>query len=147
MNQLWRPESLSQLQASWKEFFMPFTNISLKKGKPLEYRRTLMEQVYLSMRETIAIPENDRFATITELEIGNFNSSGDYAGIGRTDEVVFIQITLNAGRTIEQKKSLYAEIAKRLKADPGVRPEDIVISLLEVASEDWSLGNGVAQYA
>ena len=126
---------------------MPFTHISLKKGKSPEYRRTLMEQVYLAMRETIDCPENDRFATITELETGNFNNSGDYVGIERSDDIVFIQITLNVGRTIEKKKALYAEIAKRLKADPGVRSEDVVISLLEVAKEDWSLGNGVAQYA
>ena len=98
---------------------MPFTRISLKKGKAPEYRSTLMEQVYLAMRETIGIPENDRFATITELETGNFNNSGDYAGIDRSDDVVFIQITLNAGRTVEKKKALYAEIAKRLETDPS----------------------------
>ncbi len=126
---------------------MPYTHISLKKGKSLEYRSTLMEQVYLAMRETIAIPKNDRFATITELGAGNFNTSGDYAGIDRSDDIVIIQITLNAGRTVEQKKALYAEIAKRFKAELGDRPEDIVISLVEVAKEDWSLGNGVAQYA
>lgn len=126
---------------------MPFTRISLKKGKTPAYRRTLMEQVYLAMRETIEIPENDRFATITELETNNINNSGDYAGVDRSDDVVFIQITLNAGRTIEQKKALYAEIAKRLEEDPGIRPEDVVINLLEVSKEDWSLGNGKAQYA
>jgi len=126
---------------------MPFTRISLKKGKTPAYRRTLMEQVYLAMRETIEIPENDRFATITEIETNNFNNSGDYAGVDRSDDVVFIQITLNAGRTIEQKKALYAEIAKRLEEDPGIRPEDVVINLLEVSKEDWSLGNGMAQYA
>ncbi len=126
---------------------MPFTQISLSKGKPIEYRQALMEEIYLAMRETIGSPENDRFATITELEPTNFNSSGNYAGIERSDDVVFIQITLNVGRTTEQKKALYAEIARRLAADPGVRPEDVVISLIEVATEDWSLGNGVAQYA
>lgn len=126
---------------------MPFTHISLKKGKSPAYRSALMEQVYLAMRETIGIPENDRFATIAELEIENINNSGNYAGIDRSDDVVFIQITLNAGRTVEKKKALYAEIAKRLEADPGVRPEDVVISLVEVEKEDWSLGNGVAQYA
>ena len=126
---------------------MPFSQISLKKGKSPEFRSTLMEQIYLALRETMAIPEHDRFATITELEPGNFNNSGNYGGIERSDEIVFIQITLNAGRTVEQKKALYAEIAKRLKADPGIRPEDIVINLIEVASEDWSLSNGIAQYA
>jgi len=98
---------------------MPFTQIQLKKGTSSEFRRTLMEQVYLAMRETISIPEDDRFATITELEPSNFNNSGDYAGIERSENVVFIQITLNKGRTVEKKKALYADIAKRLSADPG----------------------------
>ena len=126
---------------------MPFTQIQLRKGKSAEFRSTLMEQIYLAMVETISIPEDDRFATITELESGNFNNSGNYAGIDRSDDVVFIQITLNKGRDIEKKKALYAAIAKKLSADPGIRPEDIVISLVEVAMEDWSLGNGIAQYA
>ncbi len=126
---------------------MPMTRISLKKGKSPEYRRALMEQVYLAMRETISIPEDDRFATITELEPGNFNNSGNYIGIDRSEDIVFIQIIINKGRTTEKKKALYAKIAKRLEADPGVRPEDVVINLLEVSPEDWSLGNGIAPYA
>lgn len=126
---------------------MPFTQISLKKGTSPEHRTALMEQVYLAMRESIGIPEDDRFATITELEPGNFNNSGNYAGVDRSDDIVFIQITLNHGRTVEAKKALYAAIARRLADDPGVRPEDVVVSLVEVAPEDWSLGNGVAPYA
>ena len=126
---------------------MPFTQISLKKGKSQAFRSALMEEIYIAMRESIGIPEDDRFATITELEPGNFNSSGNYAGVNRTEDVIFIQITLNTGRTVELKKALYAAVAKRLSNNPGVRPEDIVISLIEVAKEDWSLGNGEAQYA
>ena len=126
---------------------MPFTQISLLKGKSLDYRRDLMEEVYLAMRDSINIPENDRFATITELEDGNFNNSGDYLGINRSDDIVYIQITLNGGRTSDKKKALYAKIAERLQAKLGIRTEDIVISLLEVSPEDWSLGNGEAQYA
>ena len=126
---------------------MPFTQISLKKGTSADFRAALMEEIYLAMRESIGIPEDDRFATITELEPGNYNNSGDYVGIDRSDDVVFIQITLNTGRSVELKKALYAEIASRLSKNPGVRPEDIIISLVEVAKEDWSLGNGEAQYA
>jgi len=126
---------------------MPLTQISLKKGKSIEYRQALMEQVYLAMREAIDAPEDDRFAIVTELEDGNFNNSGNYLGIERSADIVFIKITLNRGRTTEKKKALYAAIAERLSSNPGVRPEDIVISLCEVAMEDWSLGNGIAQYA
>ena len=126
---------------------MPFTQISLRKGKPLDYRRDLMEEVYLAMRESINIPENDRFATLTELEDNNYNNSGDYLGISRSDDIVYIQITLNGGRTTDKKKALYAKIAERLNTKIGIRVEDVVISLLEVSPEDWSLGNGEAQYA
>ena len=126
---------------------MPLTQISLRKGKSLEYRRELMEQIYLAMRDSIGIPENDRFATISELEDGNFNNSGDYLEISRSNDIVFIQITLNSGRTTEQKQTLYKTIAQRLNTSLDIRPEDICISLLEVAKEDWSLGNGIAQYA
>jgi phenylpyruvate tautomerase PptA (4-oxalocrotonate tautomerase family) len=126
---------------------MPFTHIALAEGKPVEYRNALMEQIYLAMRETIAIPEDDRFATISEHKPENLNNSGDYLGVDRSDDVVFIRITLNQGRTVDQKKALYAMIAKNLAADPGVRPEDLVITLIEVGPQDWSLGNGLAQYA
>ena len=126
---------------------MPFTQISLKKGTSAEFRRALMEEIYFAMRESIGIPEDDRFATVSELELGNYNSSGNYAGISRSDDVVFIQNTLNAGRTVELKNALYAEIARRLSKNPGVRSEDIVISLVVVAKDNWSLGNGEAQYA
>ncbi len=126
---------------------MPFSQISLQKGTTQEFRSTLMEEVYLAMREAIAIPEDDRFATITELEPGNFNNSGNYAGVERSENIVFILITLNAGRSVEAKKALYAAIARRLHDELGVRPEDVVVNLVEVAAEDWSLGNGIAQYA
>lgn len=126
---------------------MPFTQITLAEGKSDAYRTALMDGVYLSMRETIASPEEDRFATVSELPSVNINNSGDYAGVDRSDDIVFIQITLNAGRTTDQKKALYAAIARNLEANPGVRKEDIVINLVEVALEDWSLGNGEATYA
>ncbi len=126
---------------------MPFTQISLKKGTTAVFRQTLMEEIYLAMRETIAIPEHDRFATITELDPENINNSGNYAGIDRTDGIVFVQITLNSGRTVEQKQALFSAIARRLHESLAIRPEDVFVSLVEVAKHDWSLGNGIAQYA
>jgi phenylpyruvate tautomerase PptA (4-oxalocrotonate tautomerase family) len=126
---------------------MPFTHISLAEGKPIEYRTALMEEVYLSMREAIGSPENDRFATISEHKQENINNSGNYLGIDRSEDIIFIQITLNHGRSTDQKKALYARIAERLSVNPGVRPQDLVISLSEVDPQNWSLGNGEAQYA
>ena len=126
---------------------MPFTQISMTEGKSAEYRATLMEEIYLAMRDTIAIPKDDRFATISEHKPENINNSGSYLDIDRSDDVIFIQITLNQGRSTDQKKALYSKIAERLSASLDVRPEDVVVSLIEVQPEDWSLGNGEGQYA
>ena len=68
-------------------------------------------------------------------------------GIRRTQDCVFIQLTLNAGRSLEQKKEFYKAVADGLHERLGVRREDVFINLIEVAKENWSFGNGVAQYA
>jgi phenylpyruvate tautomerase PptA (4-oxalocrotonate tautomerase family) len=103
--------------------------------------------VYRAMRETINMPEHDRFQVITDHPAEGLVYDPSYLGINRTDDVVYIQITLNAGRTLEQKKALYARIAELLAIEPGIRPEDVLINLVECAKEDWSFGNGVASYA
>ncbi len=92
---------------------MPFTQISMTEGTSAEYRATLMEEIYLAMRDTIAIPKDDRFATISEHKPENINNSGSYLDIDRSDDVIFIQITLNQGRSTDQKKALYSKIAER----------------------------------
>ena len=54
---------------------------------------------------------------------------------------------LNSGRTIEQKKNFYNAVANSLHERLGLRPEDVFINVVEVPKENWSFGNGEAQYA
>ncbi len=126
---------------------MPLIRISLRAGKPEAYRQALFDGVYGAMRETFNVPEDDQFMTITEHEASNFRYGASYLGIARSDDLVFIQITANNTRTLEQKKALFRRIAERLGEQPGIRPEDVFVSLVEVAKENWSLGHGLAQYA
>ena len=126
---------------------MPLVRIDLRQGKTPEYRRKIGDMVYRAMRETIAMPEHDRFQVITDHPADGLLYDPAYLGIHRTDDIVFIQITLNAGRSLDQKKALYARIAKLLAKEPGIRPEDVLINLVECEKENWSFGNGVASYA
>ena len=126
---------------------MPLVRIDLRQGKPPEYRHKIGDMIYRAMRETINMPEHDRFQVITDPPAEGLIYDPSYLGINRTGDVVFIQITLNAGRTLDQKKALYARIAELLAQEPGVRPEDVLINLVECAKEDWSFGNGIASYA
>jgi len=99
------------------------------------------------MRETFSVPEDDQFMAMTEHEAANFRYGTSYLGVARSDDLVFVQITANNTRTLEQKKALFRRIAELLGERPGIRPEDVFVSLVEVEKENWSLGNGLAQYA
>ena len=126
---------------------MPITRISLRRGKSADYRRTLMDQIYEAMRETFDVPDEDRFMLVSEHDEADFSFGRRYLGIDRSDDVVIIQITANNTRTLEKKKALYKRIAERLAVSPGVRQQDVMINLVEVTKENWSFGNGEAQYA
>jgi 4-oxalocrotonate tautomerase len=126
---------------------MPFTRVSLLKGKSSEYKQAVLNNVYSAMRETFNVPEDDLFMVIHEHEPDGFIYSKNYLNIERTDDFVIIQITANDSRTVEQKKALYARIAERLSQEPGIRQEDVFINLVESKKENWSFGNGIAQYA
>lgn len=126
---------------------MPLARVSLLKGKPPEYRKAILDGLYQAMRETFGVPEDDRFMLIEEYGKSNFVYGANYLGISRDDDLVIIQITVNNTRGVEQKKALFARIAAILAKSPGIRPENILVNLSEVPKENWSFGNGIAQYA
>jgi phenylpyruvate tautomerase PptA (4-oxalocrotonate tautomerase family) len=126
---------------------MPLVRISLRNGKPAPYRKAIAEGVYTALRETFNVPDEDRFITISEHADDGFIFSRTYMGIERSDDLVILQITVSNTRMVDQKKALFARIAERLAQDPGLRREDVFINLVEVVKENWSFGNGIAQYA
>lgn len=126
---------------------MPLVHISLRAGKPEAYRQAIFDGLYRAMRETFNVPEDDQFMTIREHDAGTFRYGASYGGIARTDDLVLIQISAMATRTVEQKKALFRRIAEVLGESPGIRPEDVFVNLIEGARENWSLGLGLAQYA
>ncbi len=125
---------------------MPLVRISLKRGKPAAYRRSLADGVYQAMIETFGVPVNDRFIVIHEHDGDNFSYSPDYLDIQRSEDLVLIQLTVSNTRLVDQKQKLYRGIVDRLTDAPGLRPEDIFINLVEVLPENWSFGMGEAQY-
>jgi phenylpyruvate tautomerase PptA (4-oxalocrotonate tautomerase family) len=125
---------------------MPLVRISLMKGKPAGFGEDVGRIVYEVMVDTIGVPPGDRFQVITGHDRSGLVADPGYLGIARGDGIVVIQATISEGRSVEQKKALYRRIAERLHADLDVRPEDVFINLVEVKKENWSFGNGIAQY-
>jgi 4-oxalocrotonate tautomerase len=125
---------------------MPLVRIDLLQGKPPAYRKALGEGIYRALRETFNVPENDRFMVVNEHDAANFIHAENYLDIAHTDDLVIIQITVSDTRTLAQKQALFARVAALLAEDPGLRKEDVFINLIECKKENWSFGNGIAQY-
>jgi len=137
---------------------MPLVRISLRAGKSPSYLESIGEAIHQAMVETINVPPDDRFQIFTEHPAraassarGRLSPEGlvydpGYLGIKRSDDLVVIQITLNVGRTLDQKRALYRALAAKLAEDPGLRKEDVLVGLVEVPKENWSFGNGEMSY-
>lgn len=126
---------------------MPLVRIALQKGKSAEYREAVSRNVHRAMVENINIPHEDRFQLITEHDSHTLIYDPEYLDIHRTDDIIIIQITISIGRSVDIKRALYARIAELLHESPGRRKEDVFINIIEVAKENWSFGDGIAQYA
>jgi phenylpyruvate tautomerase PptA (4-oxalocrotonate tautomerase family) len=126
---------------------MPLVRIDLPVGKPAEYRSVLGEVVYDAMIATLNVPKDDRFQVVSEHASVDLVIDPAYLGIQRTKDTLLIQATLNDGRTVDQKRAFYKAIGDGLHERVGLRREDVFISLVEVKKENWSFGNGEAQYA
>jgi phenylpyruvate tautomerase PptA (4-oxalocrotonate tautomerase family) len=126
---------------------MPLARIDLPAGKPADYRSAVGDTVYQAMIRVLNVPKDDRFQVIAEHSVADLVIDPNYLGIHRSADAIVIQVTLNEGRTVEMKKAFYKAIADGLHERLGLRREDVFINLVEVKKENWSFGNGEAQYA
>jgi len=125
---------------------MPIVRIDLREGTSLDYRNALGDGVQRAMIEAFALPPDDRFQVITEHPPEGLSYDRTYLGIQRFDNIVLAQITMSTGRKPQQKRKFFQRMAEILAESPGLKPQDLVINLVEFAWENWSFGNGEVQY-
>ncbi len=125
---------------------MPLVKIWSRKPRTTEQLRVMGDAVHQALVSTANVPEKDRFQILRALDADQIVADRTYADCDRSDDQVIIEITLNAGRSLEIKKALYAAIARRLADELDVRPDDVLINLVEVTKENWSFGKGIATY-
>jgi phenylpyruvate tautomerase PptA (4-oxalocrotonate tautomerase family) len=124
---------------------MPLVRIDVIEGRRESDISAIGEAVHASLVSTMNVPQRDRFHVVSEHAANRLRYDKSYLGVERSDAVVFVQVFLSKGRTTDQKQAFYAEVARRMEA-AGLKPQDLVISLVESTREDWSFGNGIAQY-
>ena len=125
---------------------MPLVRIDLRAGKPKEHIRAIGAAVHQALGECLEVPVRDYFQIITEHDEDHLIVDPSYLDIERSEDTVLIQVFLSVGRTTEKKQAFYAKIVELLQKNPGMRPQDVIIVLVQNTREDWSFGNGEAQY-
>lgn len=126
---------------------MPLVKIHLRKGKGEEYLRLVSEAIHEALVTAVSAPADGKIQIFNQLEPHELIAHPSYSGVDRTDALIIVEVTLNAGRTVEVKRNLYRRIARNLERAVSLRPDDLVVSLVEVSREDWSFGKGLATYA
>jgi 4-oxalocrotonate tautomerase len=124
---------------------MPFVRISLKTPRSESQRVAIADGLHAALQSAIGVPAHDRFQVIETLG-ADMIVDPEYLGIRRDDGAVFVEIHLSVGRTLEKKRALYRDIAENLET-AGVEKRNVFIHLIETTMENWSFGEGVAQYA
>src|SRR5438128_995327 len=111
---------------------MPLVTVTLRKGKSPELIRSIGDAIHDALVSQANVPADDRFQIFNEVEDDRMVAHPSYGGVSRGDGLVIIEIILNAGRTVEIKRNLYADIAARLERAADIRPDDVLICLVEV---------------
>jgi cupin superfamily acireductone dioxygenase involved in methionine salvage len=97
------------------------------------------------MREYFDAPDRDRYQIITEHKRGQIIAEDTGLGFERTDDIVIVQI-FQQGRTLHHKRAAYKALAERLQGETGLKPSDLIVLVVENSREDWSFGDGIAQF-
>ncbi|MDR3668557.1 MAG: tautomerase family protein [Ignavibacteriaceae bacterium] len=118
---------------------MPFVTITLREGKDKKFIKTLSETIHSAMLETIVFPEDVLFHKIHEVKKDNMIYLDQFRNVKRSEDMIFIECTIKAGRTPEKKQAMYKRISEALFSELGIRKEDIIIVIRENSAEDWYL--------
>jgi 4-oxalocrotonate tautomerase len=126
---------------------MPLVHIDVPAATPDAHMSAVADEVHLALVDTFNVPLPDRFQTLTRRAPNELVCTPEFLGIAHSPTVVFVQIFCSPGRSLEMKKALYATIASKVAARGHFAASDVVINLVETSRENWSFGNGIAQYA
>jgi phenylpyruvate tautomerase PptA (4-oxalocrotonate tautomerase family) len=126
---------------------MPLVYYDIVRGRSRDQVRALLDSAQAAMVEAFEVPERDRYQVVTEHSPDEMIIQDNGLGIERSENIVVIHLISRRGKkTPSQKEKLYALLVRNLKRDCGLDPADLVISITENESEDWSVGYGKAQF-
>jgi phenylpyruvate tautomerase PptA (4-oxalocrotonate tautomerase family) len=124
---------------------MPFTRISLLKGKSPDYLRAVSDSLHRALVEAFEVPPDDRFQAIHQHEPGELVFDRTYLGGPRSDDFILFAVTAGRPRDTATKKAFYKRLVTLLSESPDIRPQDVMVVITTTQLDEWSFADGEAQ--
>jgi hypothetical protein len=127
---------------------MPVAKIHVLEGRYDERRLTkVSEAVQEALISILKIPADDFYQIIHVLPRNQFLHTPSFLDLKYSDDLILLEITFISGRPKETRLALLKELNQRIVAGAGISPDDLLINLYEIAGENVSFGQGLAQRA
>jgi phenylpyruvate tautomerase PptA (4-oxalocrotonate tautomerase family) len=124
---------------------MPLIRVDVIEGRSAAEIKHLLDAIHRAMLAALNVPERDRYQIVNEHKPSHLIAEDTGLGIPRTDKFVLIQV-ITRPRTRAEKEKLYRLLCQELQEHCGIAPSDVMISITQNTDEDWSFGNGRAQF-
>ena len=124
---------------------MPLTRIDVTDTISQDRLTALVDSIHQAAVETLGITPDNRHQIVSVHQAGEIIADPHFLDLNRGPDQVFVQITLRRGRSSQAKRDLYARIAELAEAKADIDTRNILVSLVEADSADWSFGAGRAQ--
>ena len=124
---------------------MPLLRFDILEGRSPDQLKALLNATHSALVAAFRIPERDRYQIVQEHPATHFIVEDTGLGIPRSRNCVLLQITTRR-RTQRAKQAFYHFLCESLKKECDIDPSDVVVSMVTNSDEDWSFGNGRAQF-
>jgi hypothetical protein len=124
---------------------MPLIRFDTIEGRTDAEITNLLDAAHRAVLTAFAVPQRDRYQVVTEHKPSRIVAQDTGLGIPRTRNLVRVSVVTRQ-RSQASKRIFYAELCRELKEACDVESSDVIVSFTTNSDEDWSFGNGVAQY-
>jgi len=115
------------------------------RGRTKEEIKQILDITYEIATKEFHLLPHDRYQIVTQHDPEEMVIEDVGLGLKRTDKFIMISLT-SSPRTREDKENFYKKLVQELHIKTGISPEDIMINITPNTKEDWSFGNGEAQF-
>ena len=124
---------------------MPLMKFNLLKGRTKEELNRLLDTAHEAMVQSFDVPERDRYQIVLEHDASHLRALDTGLDIPRTEKFVLLEV-VSRPRPREVKLAFYQRLCTALQDTCGIAASDVMIALTINSDEDWSFGNGRAQF-